>query len=80
MLPTKIAKPNVLRIHPLDKRDVNSKNSASNDVNSEKSFNTKIPNKVPLKSDNNTFFEYSAKAMAKSEGSNERAESSMKYP
>ena len=40
-------------------------------------FKTKTPNKVPLKREISTFFEYKAKKIASSEGSKERAESSM---
>ena len=44
-----------------------------------KSFSIKIPNKIPLKRDKRTFFEYSANPIARSDGRIERIESSISF-
>ncbi len=66
-----------MSIHPSDNSEVNSEKGSPNDETTEKLFRIRIPRSVPLNSERRTFFVYSAKAIAKSDGSNESAESSI---
>ncbi|MCK9473223.1 MAG: hypothetical protein M0Q17_05850 [Sulfurimonas sp.] len=77
MLPTKIAKANVSNIQASDTKEINRENIFSMEGRSEKSFSTKAPSTIPPKSDNITFFVYSAKIIARSDGKTDKAESSM---
>ncbi|MCF6340861.1 MAG: hypothetical protein L3J10_08975 [Sulfurimonas sp.] len=77
MLPTKIAKAKVLSIQAFDKRVLNSKNRASREAIILKSFKTTIPKIIPPKREIITFRVYSAKTIARSDGSSENAEFSI---
>lgn len=77
MLPTRMAKESVWSIHVSLSRDIKSKNILFNEAIIEKSFKIKPPRTMPPKSESTTFLLYSAKAIAKREGTRERIESSM---
>ena len=72
-----MAKPRVLSIQALESKEVKSKKSASRYAKSAKLLTTNRHNTTPLKSESNTFLEYSANAMARRDGSSERKEVSM---
>ncbi|MDD3442175.1 hypothetical protein [Sulfurimonas denitrificans] len=77
ILPTRIAKERVCTIQASCNRDTKRENIFFNDGKTEKSFKINPPRTIPPKSESRTFLLYSAKAIARSEGRRESAESSM---
>ena len=71
MLPTKIAKPKVFNIQAFDRSVIKRLKRASKDSTKLKSFNIKSPSKIPLNKESNTLLVYSAKTIAKRDGTND---------
>ena len=68
-----MAKAKVLSIQAFDNRVKKSEKIASSEVKISKLFKTARPKTIPPKRDKSTFREYSAKAIASSEGRRESA-------
>ena len=80
MLPTKRAKPSVLRIHGVVKSVVKRETRASSVCKKERSCKIKRPKNIPPKRENKTFLVRSASAIASSGGRTDKKESAIETP